>query len=97
MTRKKSARPPQPPSVAKQAAGEAFSFLPAGLLSAPPPAPDWPWASSPLSALADHHGHPKPQRHLLPRSPHVHPQHGVLAHFGTGETPPRQNANDVHR
>jgi hypothetical protein len=86
MKRKKTARPPQVQSDANQGLGESIfapsrrSFLRtaagAGLAL----------ASSPLSALADHHGHPSPNSiSYLDRRMYIRNME-VLAHFGTGET-----------
>jgi hypothetical protein len=85
MKRKKSARPAQSSSVAKQDSVKTLftpsrrSFLRtaagAGLAL----------ASSPLSALADHHGHPSPNSiSYLDRRTYIRNME-VLAHFGTGE------------
>src|ERR1700746_787413 len=86
MKRKKTARPPQVQSDAKQGFGESLfapsrrSFLrtAAGAGAA--------LSSSPLSALADHHGHPSPNSiSYLDRRMYIRNME-VLAHFGTGET-----------
>jgi len=87
MKRKKSARPPQLSARPKRDSGEGRPFTPsrrnfirtaagAGLAL----------ASSPLSALADHHGHPSPNSiSYLDRRMYIRNME-VLAHFGTGET-----------
>jgi len=86
MKAKKSARPPQAQSDAKQDSGESLfapsrrSFLRtaagAGLAL----------ASSPLSALADHHGHPSPNSiSYLDRRMYIRNME-VLAHFGPGQS-----------
>jgi len=86
MKRKKAARLPQAPSDTSQESGDSLftpsrrSFLRtaagAGLAL----------ASSPLSALADHHGHPSPNSiSYLDRRMYIRNME-VLAHFGTGET-----------
>ena len=86
MKRKKAARLPQAPSDTSQESGKSLltpsrrSFLRtaagAGLAL----------ASSPLSTLADHHGHPSPNSiSYLDRRMYIRNME-VLAHFGTGET-----------
>src|SRR6267154_5078146 len=86
MKRKKSARPPQSLSLAKQASGESLftpsrrSFLRtaagAGLAL----------ATTPLSALADHHGHPSPNSiSYLDRRMYIRNME-ILAHFGSGQS-----------